>query len=79
LYANELYCYLDCASKLKVHPTTCLYFKDSVNGVIAAKAARMKCVVVPAHHQLKEERWAASDLKLSSLQNFGELHFGALN
>jgi len=71
--------YLDCAKKLNINPTTCLCFEDSFNGMIAAKAARMKCVVVPAHHQLKEERWAASDLKLSSLQNFGELHFEALN
>jgi sugar-phosphatase len=35
----------------------------------------MKCVVVPHISQLKEDRWAAADLKLSSLQNFGELHF----
>ncbi len=70
--------YLDCAAKLNVHPTSCLCFEDSFNGMIAAKAARMKCVVVPHHNQLKEERWGAADLKLSSLQNFGELHFNAL-
>jgi sugar-phosphatase len=50
-------------------------FEDSFPGMIAAKAARMKCVVVPHHSQVKEERWAAADLKLSSLQNFGVLHF----
>ena len=70
--------YLDCAAKLNVHPTSCLCFEDSFNGLIAAKAARMKCVVVPHHNQLKEERWGAADLKLSSLQNFGELHFNSL-
>ena len=41
--------------------------------MIAAKL-RMKCVVVPSQPG-KEERWAAADLKLSSLQNFGMLHF----
>ena len=70
--------YLDCASKLNSNPTTCVCFEDSFNGMIASKAARMKCVVIPHHAQLKEERWGAADLKLSSLQNFGELHFNVL-
>jgi sugar-phosphatase len=70
--------YLDCAAKLNVEPTSCICFEDSFNGMIAAKAARMKCVVIPHHALLKEERWAAADLKLSSLQNFGDLHFGVL-
>ena len=68
--------YLDCAEKLGSDPTSCICFEDSFNGMIAVKAARMKCVVIPHHALLKEERWAAADLKLSSLQNFGDLHFG---
>ena len=71
--------YLDCASKLQSSPIQCICFEDSFNGMIAAKAARMKCAVVPHHSQLKEERWGAADLKLSSLQNFGELHFNLVN
>jgi len=71
--------YLDCAAKLSSVPTSCLCFEDSFNGMLAAKSARMKCVVVLSHSQMKEERWAAADLKLSSLQNFGELHFGLLS
>jgi mannitol-1-/sugar-/sorbitol-6-/2-deoxyglucose-6-phosphatase len=67
--------YLNCAESLGVDPTQCICFEDSFNGMIAAKAAKMKCVVVPHHSQLKDERWGAADLKLSSLQNFGELHF----
>jgi sugar-phosphatase len=38
----------------------------------------MTCVVVPAADALKQEHWAAADLKLSSLQNFGALHFDML-
>jgi sugar-phosphatase len=71
--------YLDCANKLQVHPHECICFEDSFNGMIAAKAARMTCVIVPHHTQAKDERWGAADLKLSSLQNFGELHFGLLS
>lgn len=70
--------YLNCAESLGVQPSECICFEDSFNGMIAAKAARMKCVVVPHHAQLKDERWGAADLKLSSLQNFGELHFNML-
>jgi mannitol-1-/sugar-/sorbitol-6-/2-deoxyglucose-6-phosphatase len=71
--------YLNCAETLGSYPTACICFEDSFNGLIAAKAARMKCVIVPHVSQLKDERWGAADLKLSSLQNFGELHFDLIN
>ena len=71
--------YLDCAAALQSEPTACICFEDSFNGLIAAKAARMKCVVVPEHSQQKQERWGAADLKLSSLQNFGALHLNLLH
>lgn len=67
--------YLDCAEKLESNPQQCICFEDSFNGMIAVKAAKMKCVVVPHHSQQKDERFGAADLKLSSLQNFSELHF----
>jgi HAD superfamily hydrolase (TIGR01509 family) len=70
--------YLNCAAELSSAPSSCICFEDSFNGMIAAKAAKMKCVVVPHHAQLKQERWGAADLKLSSLQNFGELHLNLL-
>src|SRR5215210_4341168 len=57
----------------KPHPQVyleCACFEDSVNGMIAVKAARMKCVVVPAYSQLKDEKWSIADLKISSLKNF---------
>jgi beta-phosphoglucomutase-like phosphatase (HAD superfamily) len=70
--------YLDCAKALNASPLECLAFEDSVNGMIAVKAARMKCVVVPVQHQLKNEKWSIADLKISSLQNFSELHMNLL-
>lgn len=71
--------YIDCANSLHVSPLNCICFEDSYYGMIAAKAARMTCVVVPAADQIKSEKWGAADLKLSSLQNFGELHFNMLS
>ena len=65
--------YLNCADQLKASPLECITFEDSYNGMVAAKAARMKCVVVPAVGHLNDPRWHAADLKISSLQNFNEL------
>lgn len=70
--------YLDCAKQLNASPLECICFEDSINGMIAVKAARMKCVVVPEHSVQKSDKWALADLKLSSLQNFNELHFNLL-
>jgi mannitol-1-/sugar-/sorbitol-6-/2-deoxyglucose-6-phosphatase len=65
--------FLNCAELLRSNPIDCICFEDSFNGLIAAKAARMKCVVVPAHPLQQQAKWAAADLKLSSLQNFNGL------
>ncbi len=62
--------FLDCAGALGVLPEECIVFEDSFNGMIAAKAAKMKCVVVPAREQFSHPRWSAADLILSSLMDF---------
>ena len=59
--------YIDCASALGCRPVECLCFEDSFHGMIAAKAARMKCIVVPAPFMKDELRWHAADLQLDSL------------
>lgn len=65
--------YLDCAAGLGSHPSSCICFEDSFNGMIAAKAARMKCIIVPSPHDAQRPAWGAADLRISSLQNFNEL------
>ena len=64
--------YLNCAEALGVSPLQCVCFEDSFNGVISAKAARMRCVVVPVPVQFEEERWAAADMKLATLMDVNE-------
>ena len=71
--------YIDCANLLASSPEECLCFEDSFNGMIAAKAAKMKCVVVPSSTQSSSKKWGAADLQLSSLQNFGSLLFESLS
>ena len=65
--------YLDCAAALNSDVHECICFEDSFNGLIAAKAAGMKCVVVPAPHDTGKARFSAADLKISSLNNFNDL------
>jgi len=65
--------YMQCAAALGANPLQCLCFEDSFNGMIAAKAAKMKCVMVPEHSLIHHAHWDAADLKISSLQNFNDL------
>lgn len=59
--------YLDCAAKLGVDPMACVALEDSVNGMIASKAARMRSIVVPAEENQQDARYALADVKLHSL------------
>ena len=71
--------YLDCALLLHAVPHECVCFEDSFNGMIAAKAARMKCVVIPARDHAHEPKWKAADLQLDDLGEFNEEMLGRLN
>jgi len=71
--------FLTTAKALNIEPEFCLVFEDSHNGVLAAKAAGMKCVAVPAPEHLPQERFGIADLKLGSLTAFNESHFSTLN
>jgi mannitol-1-/sugar-/sorbitol-6-/2-deoxyglucose-6-phosphatase len=64
--------YLQCAEQLEVSPLECLCFEDSFNGMISVKAARMKCVIIPASDLYAQPKWSAADLKLGSLDEFNE-------
>lgn len=71
--------YLNCLEQLGSNPLQTICFEDSFNGMIAAKATKAKCVVVPPHHLINDNRWHAADLKLSSLQNFNDLLLDSLS
>lgn len=62
--------FINCAMALNSHPTECLCVEDSFNGMIAAKAARMKCLVVPHPEQFMQERWNIADKKLFTLSEW---------
>ncbi|SNY59495.1 hexitol phosphatase HxpB [Enterobacter sp. CC120223-11] len=66
--------YLDCAEKLGVSPLNCVALEDSVNGMIASKAARMRSIVVPEHENAADPRYVLADVKLSSLAQLTAAH-----
>ncbi len=71
--------YITTAKKLVVHPSLCLAFEDSFNGLLAAKSAMMKAVVVPDSYHFPDKRFAIADLKIRSLTKFGEKEWSVLN
>ncbi|MGV4228508.1 hexitol phosphatase HxpB [Citrobacter portucalensis] len=66
--------YLDCAAKLGIDPLNCVALEDSVNGMIASKAARMRSIVVPAHENQDDPRFVLADVKLTSLTELTAAH-----
>src|SRR5690606_35702669 len=64
--------YLACAQELGSSPLQCIAFEDSITGLIAAKAARMKTVAVPEAHRRSDPRYVLADMRLSSLKEFTE-------
>lgn len=62
--------FLTTAEKLKVPPGDCLVFEDSPNGVLAAKAARMRCIAVPSLHVKETKIFSIADKSIASLQEF---------
>lgn len=65
--------YLACARELDSDPLSCLAFEDSVTGMTAAKAARMKVVVVPEAHKRNDKRFGLADMQLGSLLEFNDM------
>lgn len=59
--------YLDAAARLGVDPLSCVTLEDSVNGMIATKAARMRSIVVPAKENSSDPRWCLANVQLDSL------------
>jgi HAD superfamily hydrolase (TIGR01509 family) len=71
--------YLSTAKLLEVKPQDCLTFEDSYNGLIAAKDAGMKTVIIPENRNFDDSRLDIADIKLASLKEFNTKHLEILN
>jgi sugar-phosphatase len=61
--------FLTAASSLGTPPTRCLVFEDSSAGVIAARAASMEVVAVPAPEDRRDVVFSLADLVLDTLED----------
>ncbi|MCA9734388.1 MAG: hexitol phosphatase HxpB [Deferribacteres bacterium] len=71
--------YLTAARNLGVAPELCLAFEDSGNGLMSAKTAGMKTVVVPEKLVAHEDVFELADIRLDSLADFNERHLERLS
>lgn len=61
--------FLRTAELLSVPAVQCVVLEDSLTGVIAAKAARMRCIAVPFGHPNHDARFVVADAILGSLED----------
>lgn len=71
--------YLTTAKELGVEPAECLAIEDSINGIIAAVASRMKTAAYPEKTNFYNPKFAIADVKFRSLMDFSEEEFNKLN
>lgn len=60
--------YITAANKLGVAPENCVAIEDSPNGVVSAKAARMRCVAIPDPGVHDDPAFGLADVVLDSLE-----------
>jgi HAD superfamily hydrolase (TIGR01509 family) len=65
--------FLEAAGRLGVRPDDCWVLEDSVTGVVAAKAARMTVLAIPANAHRSDLRFSLADKTLHSLEDVGTL------
>jgi sugar-phosphatase len=65
--------YLTVAQKLNVHPSRCLVIEDSLNGIISAKAAKMKVVCIPEKSNFPEPKLILADFHFEEMSGMLEV------
>jgi sugar-phosphatase len=63
--------FLRTAEALGVDALECVVLEDSLNGIIAAKAARMRVIAVPEERFRDDPRFGVADVRLTSLLEIG--------
>jgi mannitol-1-/sugar-/sorbitol-6-/2-deoxyglucose-6-phosphatase len=61
--------FLKCAENLKTDPRHCLVIEDSVNGVLAGKAAGMTVIAIPDAEHRNDKRFEVADFRLTNLSD----------
>ena len=61
--------FLKCAGSLNILPKNCLIIEDSVNGVLAGKAAGMIVIAIPDEEHKNDNRFEIADYRLNNLSD----------
>jgi beta-phosphoglucomutase-like phosphatase (HAD superfamily) len=69
--------YITTAKKLEVPAHTCIAIEDSINGILAAKAAKMKCIAIP--EVMDDKRLGIADVVVPSLADVNDDLWKQLN
>jgi mannitol-1-/sugar-/sorbitol-6-/2-deoxyglucose-6-phosphatase len=83
--ANEEYgkphpaVYITTAKKMNTLPVNCLAIEDSLAGLIAAKSAKMRTLVIPEESNRDNPRFTIADIRLNTLEDFSVKHWDMLN
>ncbi|HET9157708.1 MAG TPA: hexitol phosphatase HxpB [Myxococcaceae bacterium] len=64
--------YLTTAGRLGVAATSCVALEDSVNGVLAATSAGMRCIAIPERWPVTDPRFSRADAVIHSLLEIDE-------
>ena len=59
--------YLTTAARLRVDANACLALEDSVNGILSARAAGMRCIAVPERWPVRDPRFSNAHVVVRSL------------
>ena len=62
--------FLEAAKRMRITPQECCVIEDSLNGIMAAKAARMYCIAIPEAHNYGVAKFIIADKILSNLHEF---------
>lgn len=65
--------YIEACAGLGFHPTQCIAIEDSLNGTLAAKAARMKAIAVPEPENAGHKGFGIADHVAHSPQEAGTI------
>lgn len=68
--------FIKTAEALGINPVNCLVIEDSFHGLIAAKAALMKTIVVPDKENWDNPNYNIADFNLKSLIQINSLNIG---
>jgi mannitol-1-/sugar-/sorbitol-6-/2-deoxyglucose-6-phosphatase len=71
--------YITTAKTMNILPVNCLAIEDSLAGLIAAKSAKMRTLVIPEKANRNNPRFTIADVRLDSLEHFSNEHWDLLN